>query len=267
MRAIYPDRYLFAAGLFVFGALNIVFGTFSLQWQPIAGIPLLPLVARATGALFVTVALGLLIPRAAAWAAVLAAAAYLLLYWIPQVMALRHVTANVGAWLPLAEDTAMLCGTITLMALSVRGTALERSGLGSAALVLAARIGFGLACVVFGFSHFVYADFTAQMIPGFVPFHLPFAYITGAGHLLAGLALLSGMLARLAAVLEALMMSLFVLLVHVPMLLAGPKPEAVQMDWMLLAAAMTMSASAWAVARALDGKPWFLKAPAVWQSA
>lgn len=267
MRAIYPDRYLFAAGLFVFGALNIVFGAFNLQWQPIAGIPWQPELARGAGVLLSVCALGLLVPRTAAWAAVLAAAALLLLYWLPQLLAASHAGANIGAWLPLSEDTAMLCGAVTFMALTVKGSTLDRSWLTGPALLLAARIGFGLACVVFGLSHFAYADFTAQMIPGFVPFHLPFAYITGAGHLLAGLALLSGVMARLAAVLEAVMMSLFVLLVHVPMLLAGPKPEALQIDWTMLAAAMTLSASAWAITRSLDGKPWFPRAPAVWQSA
>jgi len=267
MRAVIPDRYLFAAGLLLFGVLNIVFGTFNMQWQPIAGIPYMSGFARGAGAVCIAAALGLLVPRAAAWAAVLSAAALLLLYWVPQALAATHAGANIGAWLPMAENTAMLCGAVTVMATTVKGTALDRSWLPGPVVVLAARIGFGLSCVVFGLCHFAYADFTAQMIPAFIPFHLPLAYITGAGHLLAGLALVSGVMARLAAVLEAVMMSLFVLLVHVPMLMEGPKPEAVQIDWTLLAAALTMSASAWAVARALDGRPWFLKSAAVWQSA
>lgn len=265
MRAVIPDRYLFAAGLFLFGALNIVFGAFNMQWQPIVGIPFLSEFARVTGAVSVSVALGLLVPRTAAWAAVLAAAALAALYFLPQVLALSHVAPSIGAYLPLSESTAMTCGALAMAATAVKGSRLERAL--PPVLSLAARIGFGLACIVFGASHFMYADFTAQMIPAFLPFHLPLAYITGCGHLLAGLAILSGVMARLAATLEAVMMSLFVLLVHVPMLVTGPKPEAMQIDWTMLAAAVTLSASAWAVARSLDGKPWLFGAPAVWQSA
>ena len=160
MHAIHADRYLFAAGLLLFGALNIAFGAFNLQWQPIAGIPLLPELARGAGALLSVCALMLFVPRTAAWAAVLATAAFMLLFWIPQVVFLSHLALSreglsVAASLPLSENTAMLCGAVTLTALAVRGTALERSWLGAPALTLAARIGFGLSCVVFGLSHFL----------------------------------------------------------------------------------------------------------------
>jgi len=265
MHAVIPDRYLFAAGLFAFGALNIAFGAFNLQWQPIAGIPFQLEMARICGAAFILIALGLLVPRTAAWAAVLAAAALAGLYLLPQIVALSHVPPSIGAYLPLSEDTAMMCGAILMAATAVKGGALERGF--PPMLAVAARIGFGLSCVVFGAAHFMYADFTAQMIPGFVPFHLALAYITGCGHLLAGLAIMSGVMARLAATLEAVMMGLFVLLVHVPMLVAGPKPEAMQIDWTMLAAAVTLSASAFAVARSLDGRPWLFKSGVAWKAA
>jgi uncharacterized membrane protein YphA (DoxX/SURF4 family) len=265
MRAIPYDRYLFAAGLFVFGTLNLAFGAFNMQWQPIAGIPFQSELARVTGAAFVLIALGLLVSRVAAWAAVLCAAALASLYWLPQVVALSHVAPSVGGYLPISEDTAMTCGALVMAATTVKGTRLERAL--PPVVATLARIGFGLSCVLFGVSHFVYADFTAQMIPGFVPFHLPFAYITGCGHLLAGLAIMSGVMARLAATLEAIMMSLFVVLVHIPMLIAGPKPEAMQIDWTMLAAATTLSASAWAVARSLSDKPWMFKPGVAWQSS
>lgn len=265
MRAIPYDRYLFVAGLVLFGTMNLVFGAFNMPWQPIVGIPFQAELARVSGAVSVAVALGLLLPRLAAWAAVLSTAALVFLYWIPEVVFLAHVKPSVGAYLPLSEDTAMTCGALVMAAMSVKGTSLERAI--PPVLATVARIGFGLACVVFGISHFVYADFTAQMIPGFLPFHLPLAYITGAGHLLAGLAILSGVMARLAATLEAVMMSLFVVLVHIPMLVAGPKPEALQLDWTMLAAAMTLSAAAWAVARSLSDKPWTFRPGVVWQSS
>ena len=134
MRAIHADRYLFAAGLLLFGALNIAFGAFNMPWQPIVGIPLQAELARGAGALVSACALALFVPRTAAWAAALATTAFVLLFWSPQVVFLGHLALtrgglSVGACLPLSEDTAMLCGAVTLMAMTVRGTALERAWL------------------------------------------------------------------------------------------------------------------------------------------
>ena len=54
------------------------------------------------------------------------------------------------------------------------------------------------------------------MIPAFIPAHLFWAYFTGAGHIAAGVAILTSVLARLGAILFAAMVSGFVLLLHVP---------------------------------------------------
>ena len=81
------------------------------------------------------------------------------------------------------------------------------------------------------------------------------AYITGAGHLLAGMALLTGIWAPLAARLEALMMSLFVLLLHLPSLWASPLP-AWAINWRSVVTpffwATCLAACAWLVAASLD---------------
>jgi hypothetical protein len=42
------------------------------------------------------------------------------------------------------------------------------------------------SCVVFGLSHFAFAAFTADMIPQWLPERLWLAYLTGAGHVAAG---------------------------------------------------------------------------------
>jgi uncharacterized membrane protein len=123
---------------------------------------------------------------------------------------------------------------------------------------MAARILFGAACLVFGVSHFLYADFTAQMVPAFLPFHLPLAYITGAGHFAAGLALISGVLSRLAAVCEAAMMSLFVVLVHIPMVVAPIPADMTQLFWTMLCVACALSGAAWLLAASLKDRPWGL---------
>ena len=122
-----------------------------------------------------------------------------------------------------------------------------------------ARRLFGVACIVFGLSHFVYADFTADMIPHWLPLRPGLAYATGAGHLAAGLAILFDIRPRLAATLEALMMSSFVLLVHVPSLLQMPPPgwaPTLRVQLTALFWASALAGSAWIVARSLRDRPW-----------
>ena len=72
----------------------------------------------------------------------------------------------------------------------------------------------------------------------------------GAAHALACLAILTGLQRTLAAWLEAAMMASFVLLVHVPRVLAHPD---VRLEWTMLFVAVTLSASA-ALVGAMSGR-------------
>jgi uncharacterized membrane protein YphA (DoxX/SURF4 family) len=110
---------------------------------------------------------------------------------------------------------------------------------------------FGVACVIFGLSHFAYAQFTASMIPTWLPRRLELAYLTGAIHALTGLALLIGRWRRWAAGIEAAMMTSFVFLVHAPRVFAHPTDRT---ELTLLFVAITLSSAAWSVAasRAVD---------------
>jgi uncharacterized membrane protein YphA (DoxX/SURF4 family) len=67
------------------------------------------------------------------------------------------------------------------------------------------------------------------------------AWATGAGHLAAGLALVSGIQARLAAGCLAGMMACFALLVHLPRVINAPDSHA---EWIMLAISTAMSGSA-----------------------
>ena len=125
--------------------------------------------------------------------------------------------------------------------------------------VRAAQVLFGLNCVFYGWSHFAYADYTASMVPTWLPSRLGFAYFTGLGHIAAGIGIIVGILPRLAATLEAIMMSLFGLLVWVPSFLAQPRPEWAtppSNQWSELVVNLVLAASAWLVAASLKNRPW-----------
>jgi uncharacterized membrane protein YphA (DoxX/SURF4 family) len=85
------------------------------------------------------------------------------------------------------------------------------------------------------------------MVPAWLPAHVFFAYLTGAGHMAAGAGMLLGVLRRTAAVLEAAMISCFVLLLHIPGVISAPSSR---LQWTMLCVATALAASAWAAAAA-----------------
>ena len=131
----------------------------------------------------------------------------------------------------------MTAGPLALVASSITGSARPT-------LLLAARLLAGVSAIVFGFAHFNYADFTASMVPAWIPYPLFWAYATGAGHFAAGAALVSGIQPRLAATLLAAMMASFVVLLHLPRVIAHPELHA---EWLMLAVASSLTGAAWLI--------------------
>jgi uncharacterized membrane protein YphA (DoxX/SURF4 family) len=158
---------------------------------------------------------------------------------------------SVGAWYPFCEALTPLVAAWILYAMlrgQSRGSRLPIASEGS---VRAAQVLFGLTCVFYGLSHFVYADYTATMVPAWLPGRPALAYFTGLGHMAAGLAIITGILPRLGATLEATMMSLFALLVWVPSFFAHPPPKWAtppEHQWSELVVTLVVAAAAWVVA-------------------
>ncbi|HVI05170.1 MAG TPA: hypothetical protein VM711_03645 [Sphingomicrobium sp.] len=155
-------------------------------------------------------------------------------------------------WYPFCEALTSIVGAWVLGALlqrQSRGSAI--GGMAGEGGMRAAVVLFGLTCVFYGWSHFLYADYTAGMVPAWLPSHLPVAYFTGAAHIAAGVAIVVGILPGLAATLEAIMMSLFGLLVWVPSFFAQARPDWAgppANQWSELVVNVVLAASAWIVA-------------------
>ena len=158
---------------------------------------------------------------------------------------------SIGAWYPLCEALTSLAGAWVLYALLRRQAPESATGMTSEGALRTALVLFGLTCVFYGWSHFLYADYTASMVPNWLPSHLPVAYFTGAAHIAAGFAIVFGLLPGLAATLEATMMSLFGLLVWVPSFFMEPRPAWARQpanQWSELVVNVALAASAWIVA-------------------
>ena len=101
-------------------------------------------------------------------------------------------------------------------------------------------------------------NLTAPLVPKWLPPGQAFwGYATGVGFIAAGVALLSGVQARLAAILLTAMLASFALLVHAPMLLADPASRA---NWNEAALNLAITGVAWVVADSVRSRHRFLAA-------
>jgi len=220
--------------LIYLGILNAAYRDSLLSWQPTPDgaswkIPF----AYLSALILIVAGVGILLPQWRARGAMLGAGwvgLWALLLHLPHVV----TDHNVGALLGLGEASANALGLATLTGL-----------FDTQKRAMLVRLAFGLCLVVFGASHFVYADITASMVPAWLPDRLGLAYLTGSIHVLTGACLLAGIRVRVAATIEALMMSSFVLLVHITGVAAAPHDR---LQLTMLGMAGLLTTAAWLVA-------------------
>jgi uncharacterized membrane protein YphA (DoxX/SURF4 family) len=223
----------YAVGALLLGAVGIFFGDFAMQWQAVPKwMPSMPF-AYVSGAVL-AVGGALILARKEKEGALALASFYglwVVAFHLPSV--LMNNIGSIGMWNAPAESGFVTAGGLAMLAAHLDAS--------RAKVALLARLLAGACAVVFGFAHFNYIEFTASFVPAWIPFKTFWAWATGAGHLLTGLALLSGVRARLAAGCEAAMMGSFVLLLHLPRVVAAPDQHA---EWIMLGMSTALAGAA-----------------------
>ncbi len=241
-----PGHAFFALTMTGIGILGLAKGAFTPTWS---GVPkTFPArVALAYLCAFVCVAsgIGLLSRRTAGIAARVLVSTFLI--WLV-VFRLPGIFQSPGAtdpWWALADTAVMMAASLVLYAWFAADADRRRFAFAlSDRAVPIARALFGLGLIPFGVAHFTYFQHTVDMVPSWLPWHVALASVTGGGFIAAGVAVLVGVYARLAAVLVTLQLGLFTLLVWVPVVVRHPSAS----DWAEFVSSWVLTAAAWMVA-------------------
>lgn len=238
-------RYVYGLGVLALGVVSLAWGDFD-PGQPVPkAFPGHFVLATAAAAFMIVAAAAVLWRRTAAWGAGALAAYYAVI--VVLVMDGRGVIAHhteYGSYSNAAGQLAIAAGGLLVFAgaAKIDAAMAER-------LARIGRVVFGVCAILFGGAHFFYMNLTAPLVPAWLPPSGEFwGYATGVAHIAAGVAILTGIQARLAAILLTIMYASFTPLVHVPMLLAGHSSHFI---WSENAINIALTGVAWVVADSL----------------
>jgi uncharacterized membrane protein YphA (DoxX/SURF4 family) len=232
--------HVFGFAAIALGIIGLVWGDFATVWQPVpADTPHRTALAYIVAVLLL--ASGAAVQRrqtAQAGISVLTVLHLIsALLWLPRVIGFPRM---IGTWLGFAEEFALVAaGAVAYASLAPP----ESPWTGKTIRI--ARFLFGLCPLVFGLAHFMALKETMSMVPRWIPPGVRFwAIATGVGHVLAGVSILTGVMAGLASRLLTAMLLTFGALVWLPSLFGPPDAH---LMWSGNAINLALAGAAWII--------------------
>ena len=247
------SRYVFAVVVIGLGVLGAVRADFPPGFQPVPeSMPGHMVLAYLAAAVCVACGTGLLFRSTAAFASRLLFG-WLLVWLLVLRVPWMVISFEVGTWWAASSTAIMTAAAWVLYAWHASEWDRARFSFltGDKGLRIARTL-FGLGLIPIGLAHFLYLDATAPLVPPWLLWPVFWSYFTGAAFIVAGLAVIVGILARLAATLAAVEIALLTLIVWMPIVLTG-SPSAFQWDEFVVSILLTTCA--WVVADSYRDKP------------
>jgi len=254
MRIKSPGHAVFAVMMITLGILALIKGDFAPIWQPSPkDLPAREVLVYLSALISLLCGIGLLFQRTAATASRVLLAYLLLWLVLFRVLHIFQAPTAQDSLSGFAETAAIVSGAWVLYAWLASDADKQRFAFATGDKgVRIARVLYGVASIIFGQAHFRYLKETASLVPGWLPWHMCWTFITGSAFIAAGVAVIIGVWARLAATLSVLQLGFFTLIVWVPLVLAAPKPFVVS-EFLI---STTVTAGVLVVADSYRGTPW-----------
>ena len=249
-----PGHGAFAATMIALGVIGLVQGDFTPTWSGVPkGFAAREILAYFCAVISLLTGVGLLWRSSAVVASRVLLSCLLLWLLLFRLSRIFLDPPAVVTWWACADTAVMAAGAWVLYAWFAVGRNGPRLGFaaGDSGLRIA-RILYGLALIPFGVAHFTYLKETVVLVPDWLPGHVAWAYFTGGAFIAAGVAIVVGVYARLAATLSALEMGLLTLLVWVPIVAAEPSAY----QWSEFIDSCALTAGAWLVSDSYRGMSW-----------
>jgi uncharacterized membrane protein len=251
-RSQQPALTAFAIGMVGLGVLALIYGDFAMVWQPVpTWIPGRTVLAYASGVIMLFGGVGLLVRATAAWA-VRILFPYLTVWLLLKLPALMVAPGIEAVWLGFGEIVVLFTGGWVIFAnLAELGEGSPLKIASSEQSLRIAQMFFAVWLIPIGLSHIVYLKATIDLVPTWLPYRQGWAYLTGAGHIAAGVGVLFSVFPRAAAMAEGAMIGVFTILVWVPAIVAAPRTR---LPWTAFFISWTIGSAAWVVAQTIAAK-------------
>lgn len=236
----------YSLGVMALGVACLSFGDFDPgQTVPVA-FPFRTTLVYAAGALMVCAAAALQWRRTAVWGAATLTGYYVLcvLLLMNGPVLFTHY-ATYGTYEEISMQLAITASALIVFARAARSDARIDGALADR-LNRVGQLVFGACALIWGGAHFVYMNLTAPLVPKWLPPGQVFwGYLTGVFFIAAALAILTGLQARLAAILLTVMIASFGLLANGPALIADPSSH---WNWTESILNLALMGAAWVLA-------------------
>ena len=255
LRVASAGHVAFALIMIALGVLGLIKRDFTVVWQPVPnGVPAREVLAYLTALVSLAAGVSLFWRRMAPVAARVLLGFFVLWFVLWRIRPVILAPGVPSTW-SCGQTLVMMAAAWVLFAWFA--TDWDRQHLAFATGDKGLRIAqvlYGVGLIPFGVAHFIYLKETVVLVPGWLPWPTGWAYFTGATFIVAGLAMIIGVFARLAATLSALQMGLFGLLVWIPLVIFG---SLTQFQWGEFVSGWALTAAGWVLADSYRGRPWF----------